>query len=163
MNKNIRLAENIGENLRIFSKNILNGSLQNVVKLFGGTISYKKNDDEIIGLIILGNNKFKITLDKINSPSYDNFYVIKALGDYILFNGETDKKNYPSYRDDETNIISNSFAYGFLTHKQEFIKKSKEFKDSDLLLAAYFEIPVEFIKIRKQSLKSIIEKEVKTR
>ena len=158
MNKNVHYAENIAERLRKLSKfsmdKNLRPQLENIVKKFGGKL---EQYDNFVGLYILDNDNFIISLDKFTSPLRDNFYITKALGDYLLF-GNGDKKEYGSFRVDDTNYLSNLFAYSFLTPKDEFLKKSKEFKNSTLLLAAYFQISTDFIEKRQEYLKTISKK-----
>ncbi len=158
MNKNVQFTENIAERLRKLSKfsmdKNLRPQLENIVKKFGGKL---EQYDNFVGLYILDNDNFIISLDKFTSPLRDNFYITKALGDYLLF-GNGDKKEYGSFRVDDTNYLSNLFAYSFLTPKDEFLKKSKEFKNSTLLLAAYFQISTDFIEKRQEYLKTISKK-----
>ena len=158
MNKNVQFTENIAERLRKLSKfsmdKNLRPQLENIIKKFGGKL---EQYDNFAGLYILDNDNFIISLDKFTSPLRDNFYITKALGDYLLF-GNGDKKEYGSFRVDDTNYLSNLFAYSFLTPKDEFLKKSKEFKNSTLLLAAYFQISTDFIEKRQEYLKIISKK-----
>ena len=158
MNKNVQFTENIAERLRKLSKfsmdKNLRPQLENIIKKFGGKL---EQYDNFVGLYILDNDNFIISLDKFTSPLRDNFYITKALGDYLLF-GNSENKKYGSFRVDDTNYLSNLFAYSFLTPKDEFLKKSKEFKNSTLLLAAYFQIPTDFIEKRQEYLKIISKK-----
>ena len=158
MDNNIQFAENIGERLRKISKisieKNLNPQLESFIKTLGGKLEQKEG---FAGLTVLDGDKFSISLDVFTSPLRDNFYITKALGDYLLF-GNGDKKEYDSFGVDDTNYLSNLFAYSFLTPKDEFLKKSKEFKNSTLLLAAYFQIPSDFIEKRQEYLKTISKK-----
>ena len=160
MRKNIQFAENIGEKLRQLSKlsleKNLNPQLEYLVKKFGGKFLQEEN---FAGLTIINDEKFSISFNKFTSPLRDNFYIAKALGDFLLFSNEKKEKRYGSFRIDDTTFISNSFAYGFLTPKKEFLKKAKEFNNNTTLLATYFQIPTDFIENRLKYLNIISQKD----
>ncbi len=168
----IEYAEKIGSGIREISESLnknnnLDMYLKTLIKKIGGEIVYQndKNSDVKydVGLTITKDG-FKIHPNAFDSPIRDNFYITKALGDYILFKNDKNTRNfYASHRTDETNTLSNAFAYGFLTPKKEFLKKSKEYKNNITLLATYFQIPTDFIKIRQQNLKLITIEKEKTR
>ena len=85
MNKEVQFTENIAERLRKLSKfsmdKNLRPQLENIVKKFGGKL---EQYDNFAGLYILDNDNFIISLNKFTSPLRDNFYITKALGDYLL-------------------------------------------------------------------------------
>ena len=157
MDNNIQFAENIGERLRKISKisieKNLNPQLESFIKTLGGKLEQKEG---FAGLTVLDNDKFSISLDVFTSPLRDNFYITKALGDYLLF-GNGDKKEYGSFRVDDTTYLSNSFAYGFLTPKNELLKRFKEVNGNITLCASYFQIPTDFIKARLKYLNKLAQ------
>jgi len=167
MNKDIVYAEKLGEGIREISNNLnktdnINTYLVKLIEKIGGEIVYKTDENKLgVGLTITKDG-FKIHPNVFNSPIRDNFYLAKALGDYLLFKHQ-ENQFYASSRIDETSVLSNNFAYGFLTPKQEFIKKAREFKNNINLLTAYFQIPTEMTEKRLNYLKNIKTDTQKTR
>ena len=168
----IEYAEKIGSGIREISNHLnktdsVNTYLVKLIEKIGGEIVYQndRNSDVKynVGLTITKDG-FKIRPNAFDSPIHDNFYITKALGDYILFKNDKNTRNfYASHRTDETNSLSNAFAYGFLTPKQEFIKKAKEYKNNITMLSSYFQIPTEMIEKRLNYLKDIKINTEKTR
>ena len=157
MYDSIQFAENIGERLRKTSKisiaKNLNPQLKSFIKAIGGKL---EQEEGFAGLTILDDDRFSISLDLFTSPLRDNFYITKALGDYLLF-GNSDKKKYGSFRIDDTTFLSNSFAYGFLTPKKEILKRFKDVNGNITLCASYFQIPTDFIKARLKYLNKLAQ------
>ncbi len=167
MKDNIKYAEKLGEGIRKISNHLnktdsINTYLVKLIEKIGGEILYKTDENKYgVGLTITKNG-FKIHPNVFDSPIHDNFYLAKALGDYLLFEHK-ENDFYASSRIDDTSFLSNSFAYGFLTPKQEFIKKAKEYKNNITMLSSYFQIPTEMIEKRLNYLKDIKINTEKTR
>ena len=82
-------------------------------------------------------------LDAFDSPIRDNFTKARAIGAFLLYDG--DKKDAQISMQ---SIQCNRFAAAFLMPKDEFLKQREIFNDNIPLIAAHFEIPTDFVERR---------------
>lgn len=123
--------------------------VEQALKVLGGKVITSRNKEyynySLSHIVIHSEESFSFRLDAFDSPIRDNFTKARAIGAFLLYDGDR-KETQVSMQ----NIQCNRFAAAFLMPKHEFIRQREILDDNVSLLAAYFEIPTDFVEKRME-------------
>lgn len=132
--------------------------LYKFVHLLSGDIVIVKDPNEYEenggSLTINEDDSFLIRLPPFTSPIRDNFTIAHELGHYFIhYMGDKTQNVFYRYGTGPQEVTANKFAAAFLMPKNDFQDKAKEFNNSVLKLAAFFQVSTSAVENRIKSLK----------